>query len=941
MSTVNEIRLKLTIDGREAVAALELTDENIERLVTSLQDANARGKKLGDGMVTSLENARNAIQGLKEIGSLIQGIFAEQIRLSGIQEQAEARLGQAMRSAGTYTEAGYNSLKDYASALQSVTVYGDEAILGQMSFLASLGMSEGQMKRLTAAAADLAAGTGVSLESAVRNLAKTYGGLTGELGELLPGLKDLTEEELRSGKAIEYVTERFKGQAKTVAETASGAIAQFNNLVGDLREKAGSAALNGIGPLVDHISDLANTLNGMPQWLSGGTGALGMLTAAFIVLRTTGIGKTAIELVRMGPTLASTGVMAAAAIPPVTGLGGAFRSAGAAAKGFMASLGPLGWAMVGLAVLLEAATFFDVFSDSAEGAGKSVDGLNEKFKGMDNSGLKRLIGDTNGLLAENRQKVEELRAEYQRIATTDWDTVEKRKKALESLAARNAEINDRLGTQQKLQVYLNELQAEYNARNREALAMLSSQLEQVKAKAAAGDLTGSRDKELGALKTSYLKEKEIVEDALAEGMIAEAEGQALLSKLRTQHERERMEVILKYAKEKVETRTQALLSELRAEEDHSKRMLELAGAGKNEILEAEIGFLERRKQILQDGGQKYLETENEIEEKRLEILLNREDAKLRAADREIENRKRQSDNELRITGATDEERIRRDIEYYEEKIGLFKSYSMETTDLELELSMARAEFEHIRSNKGKASDEYKAQLEDVLRQEGYRYAEERRLADEWRDGELQKYRNDEEAKALIHEVYSKRRNDIDEAEADTRMAVQLQAFSILAGAYAKHTAVSKAASVAVAFINTYEAATKALTAGPVLGPILAALITAAGLANIAKILSVETPQATGYAKGGMAMIGEDGPELIAPASDYAEGQRLLAEKVARSVANSFYVPVKGDVNGVSEAFAEDLLKRLDGWKSRLEFRISRGDLYSSWEGEERFRKRNG
>jgi len=50
---------------------------------------------------------------------------------------------------------------------------------------------------------------------------------------------------------------------------------------------------------------------------------------------------------------------------------------------------------------------------------------------------------------------------------------------------------------------------------------------------------------------------------------------------------------------------------------------------------------------------------------------------------------------------------------------------------------------------------------------------------------------------------------------------------------------TKEVAIAQAIINTYEAATKAMTAGPIIGPILAALTIAMGLAQVAKIISTE------------------------------------------------------------------------------------------------------
>ena len=77
----------------------------------------------------------------------------------------------------------------------------------------------------------------------------------------------------------------------------------------------------------------------------------------------------------------------------------------------------------------------------------------------------------------------------------------------------------------------------------------------------------------------------------------------------------------------------------------------------------------------------------------------------------------------------------------------------------------------------------------------------------------------------------------------------------------------QAAAITNTTMSTYEAATKALTAGPYAGPILAGIIYALGMANVRKIANESPPQR--YLGGDVAMnksyiVGERGPELFTP-----------------------------------------------------------------------------
>lgn len=149
-----------------------------------------------------------------------------------------------------------DALIEQAAALQRVTTVGDEEIIRQQAYLASLGFTEDQIRQIVPAALDLAAATGQTLDFAIKNLAKTFGGLTGELGESIPALKQFTPEELKAGKAVEYASKQFAGQAEALANTDVGKIQQMNNALGDLGETIGGVLSPAISSLAEGITTL-------------------------------------------------------------------------------------------------------------------------------------------------------------------------------------------------------------------------------------------------------------------------------------------------------------------------------------------------------------------------------------------------------------------------------------------------------------------------------------------------------------------------------------------------------------------------------------------------------------------------------------------------------------------------------------------------------------
>lgn len=206
----------------------------------------------------------------------LTALAAASVKLADTQLQAEAKLLNALKG----REDVQKRLMAQASELQSRSLLGDEAIIEQQAFLAALGLSEEQISATIEAAAQLSAALGIELTSAVKNLAKTYGGMTGELGESIPALKSLTKEQLMAGDAIKYVNDNYKGFAETAANTGTGALVQLKNKLGDLAEKVGTILLPVLKELVAVVDKVADYLSSLPEGAQKTIVIIGAVAAA-------------------------------------------------------------------------------------------------------------------------------------------------------------------------------------------------------------------------------------------------------------------------------------------------------------------------------------------------------------------------------------------------------------------------------------------------------------------------------------------------------------------------------------------------------------------------------------------------------------------------------------------------------------------------------------
>jgi len=253
---------------------LETDDASVRNAVGDLEGRVKRSGQ-GAGRAFGRSFTDGARAGLVRLGAVaaaaaasVAAVFAgrEIIAAAARQEDAVNNLNASLRRIGEFSQGASQDLQNFASQLQSVTRFGDEAVLEQLAFAQGLGATAEQSKAVVAAAADLAGALNIDLNSATRNVARTLGGFAGELGEVIPELKNLSAEQLRAGAAIDLLGAKFRGIASAQIVTFSGSLKQLTNIFSDFLES--------IGSFVTGSPALIGAFRGISQVLSGVTASI-------------------------------------------------------------------------------------------------------------------------------------------------------------------------------------------------------------------------------------------------------------------------------------------------------------------------------------------------------------------------------------------------------------------------------------------------------------------------------------------------------------------------------------------------------------------------------------------------------------------------------------------------------------------------------------------
>lgn len=251
MAKDKNVNIKIKADAKDANSAIDKVSSKLNELKKRL------GKNKSANLVTSFSGIVKAFglvtSAIKNAGAVIKDLNETAL----VQIKAEKQLETAAKNNPYLNAQSVSQLKNFASELQNIGTIGDEQLLPLMAQLAAAGRTQAEIQEIMSAALDVSASGVMSMESAVKNLNKTFSGLSGELGESVPQIKNLTKEQLKNGEAVKVIAKQYKGMAEETAK-ATGSGIQLSNAVGDLKEQLGMGWAKIIAPVQRLFTNLVN-----------------------------------------------------------------------------------------------------------------------------------------------------------------------------------------------------------------------------------------------------------------------------------------------------------------------------------------------------------------------------------------------------------------------------------------------------------------------------------------------------------------------------------------------------------------------------------------------------------------------------------------------------------------------------------------------------------
>lgn len=778
----NDITLKISIDGKEAIATLKLTDDNVKELYKSFKYGQQEVNGFTTAMSRGFNNAREILQGVREVFQVFVSSFGAAHKAYQEAESASVKLSQALKTQGIYSEKLVNDIKAYAAERRKATGIDDDATIAIAGQFTAMGLQGDALRMAINSAQDLSVAMGTDLQTAARLVGNT--------------LKDGGEELKRYGFTLDAIA----GQAEAFGSSTAGAMKKMDASLSDLRETIGGAVSHTISPFVSTLSNIVATLNDLNPQIVGIAGTIGMTAAAMVTLRTMGLAPAIVHFAELKAALIATSVNFRIAAISGQGFAGAMTSLRMSLQALFASIGPGGWILLGLSAVVALAPLFSGANKELSESAKNL--LTEKEKVGQ---LTAVVKDSTQSLTERKaalQEIQKIYPEYlQGINLEKISQEELEKKIQASNRALEKQIQIKILNEQYEAALRKKVEAEEKMKNPSP-----GILDYVTAVGEKGRVSPEESARLSA--------QEDYNEAAAE---AEKIWQQITA-------------LQKQSTPEVKQQT-GLLKEI---DDEIKRLQEARPLAKTV---AEIRAIDTQIKNL-------TEKKNNIE------LRVSDSGMLADIDRKIESLKKQ-----RALAGTEQQivEIDRQLASFEAKkrtIEINVIYASHHANAPIQPMQPKGLEKIVAPPKEKLPEEEaerrKIQLErdEFKRQRDLATFEYRTQKKKY--GDLKLLRDEYDAQMAAIDAAERARN---KEVAQAKVAATIDALNYIGGAVAQHTVLGKAAAVANATMSTYEAAAKALTAGPILGPILAGIITALGLANVSKILGVKEIAPMRFAQG--------------------------------------------------------------------------------------------
>lgn len=249
-----------------------------DQLTSGLEHANRRGQALN----TTMAGIGSTIAGLG-IAYAASSFLKDSVKQWNESEQSLAQLNATLKSTGGAVGLSSDALQAQAKALQNITTYDDDAVIGMQSLLTTFTQIKGAVfTEAVPAIVDLSAKMGTDLKGSAIQVGKALQdpirGLTAlqrggimfsdsqrALIKTLVGTNDIAGAQR---VILAELTKEVGGSAEAMGKAGLGPITMMHNKLNDVKEEIGGLVAKIVIGLVPTIDKMVKGLGIAVQWIN-------------------------------------------------------------------------------------------------------------------------------------------------------------------------------------------------------------------------------------------------------------------------------------------------------------------------------------------------------------------------------------------------------------------------------------------------------------------------------------------------------------------------------------------------------------------------------------------------------------------------------------------------------------------------------------------------
>ena len=234
-----------------------------------------------------LEDAKQSLNGFaehaKKIGESIKAALAPVALITAavtVIKKTTQELAETVKSGAEYTSqmnslkvalkattGEFNTLTEKIRILDDKTTASRDELFSYMQQFSAFGKNAQEVDKLTEASVILANVTGNTLSGAASALMKTLEGSSEQLKGFGIDLSTLTEEQLKSGDAADYIIEKYSEMSDEIAKNSPAQLLDnIGSTLKNIRDNLGAKLYDAISPALE---TLYGWLKSIEEWING------------------------------------------------------------------------------------------------------------------------------------------------------------------------------------------------------------------------------------------------------------------------------------------------------------------------------------------------------------------------------------------------------------------------------------------------------------------------------------------------------------------------------------------------------------------------------------------------------------------------------------------------------------------------------------------------